>query len=73
MTFVGLDLRKRYVTACAPDAGGGVSAEVRQLATSLATRLDWLAALAALAAPMTAAMEAALCWERLARHLQQAG
>lgn len=23
MTFVGLDLHKRYITACALDAGGG--------------------------------------------------
>ena len=45
MTFVGLELHKRYITACALDAPGGVVAEIRQLATAIATVLDWLAAL----------------------------
>lgn len=32
MTFVGLDLHKRYITACALDASGAVISEIRQLA-----------------------------------------
>lgn len=70
MTFVGFDLHKRYVTGCALDASGGVVAEVRQLATSRATLLDWLAALPV---PVTVAMEATLYWEWLVTQLQQAG
>ena len=70
MTFVGFDLHKRYVTGCALDASGGVVPEVRQLATSLATLLDWLAALPA---PVTVAMEATLYWEWLVTQLQQTG
>ena len=31
MTFVGLDLHKRYITACALDAAGGVISGVRNL------------------------------------------
>jgi hypothetical protein len=31
MTFVGLDLHKRYITACALDGRGTLLAEVRQL------------------------------------------
>jgi hypothetical protein len=30
MTFVGLDLHKRYITACALDAGGAVLAEAKR-------------------------------------------
>jgi hypothetical protein len=32
MTFVGFDLHKRYITACALDASGTVVNEIRQLA-----------------------------------------
>ncbi len=35
MTFVGFDLQKRYITACALDASGAILAEMRQLSTSL--------------------------------------
>jgi transposase len=70
MTFVGFDLHKRYITACALDASGVVVAEIRQLtttlATVLATVLEWLAALPA---PITIAMEAALYWEWLVARL----
>jgi hypothetical protein len=60
MTFVGLDLHKRYITACALEATGGVVAEIRQLATTIATVLDRLAALPQ---PVVIAMEATLYWE----------
>ena len=45
MTFVGFDLHKRYITACALDASGAPIAEIRQLATTIETVLDWLDAL----------------------------
>jgi transposase len=70
LTFVGLDLHKRYITACALDASGGVVAEARQLATAIETLSDWLAALPA---PVTVAMEATLYWEWLVGELQQRG
>jgi transposase len=70
MTFVGLDLHKRYITACALDASGGVIAEVRQLATSLERVVNWVAALPA---PVSVAMEATLYWEWLVARLQTAG
>ena len=70
MTFVGFDLLKRYVTACALDVDGTVVAECRQLATSIAAVRDWLAALPA---PVTVAMEATLYWEWLATQLETAG
>lgn len=70
MTFVGFDLHKRYITACALDVSGAVVAEIRQLAPTLATILDWLAALPA---PVTIAMEATLYWEWLVARLQAAG
>ena len=35
MTFVGFDLHKRYITACALDVDGTVIAECRQLATTI--------------------------------------
>jgi len=40
MTVVGLDLHKRYITACAFDDVGTLVAEVRQLATSIDTKLS---------------------------------
>ena len=45
MTFVGLDLHKRYITACALDNLGGVAAEVRRMPVSLDALGDFLAAL----------------------------
>jgi transposase len=70
MTFVGFDLHKRYITACALDASGAVVAEVRQLATAVDTVLDWLAGLSG---PVMVAMEATLYWEWLVTRLQEAG
>ena len=70
MTFVGLDLHKRYITACALDASGVVVSEIRQLATTIETVLDWLAALPG---PVVIAMEATLYWEWLVARLQEVG
>jgi len=54
MTFVGLDLHQRYITACALEASGAGVAESRQLATTIETVLDWLAVLPQ---PVVIAME----------------
>ncbi|HEX5178548.1 MAG TPA: transposase [Gemmatimonadaceae bacterium] len=70
MTFVGLDLQKRYVTACALDGNGAVVGETRQLATTVETVLDWLGALPQ---PVAVAMEATLYWEWLGARFQEAG
>ena len=45
MTFVGFDLHKRYITACALDDAGGIIAEIRQLSTSIEVVWAWLRAL----------------------------
>lgn len=70
MTFVGLDRHKRYITACALDAGGAVLAEVRQMPVSL----DSLGAfLAGLPTPITVGMEACLYWHWLHDQLEAQG
>ena len=70
MTFVGLDLHKRYITACALGAGGAVLAEVRQMAVSLEA-LDGF--LSALPAPVTVALESCLYWQWLHDQLDAQG
>jgi hypothetical protein len=62
MTFVGLDLHKRYITACALDAAGGIVGEVRRMPVSLDALGDFLAALPG---PVTVGMEATLYWQWL--------
>lgn len=57
MTFVGLDLHKRYIAACALDAAGGIVGEVRRMPVSLEALAD---VLAAVAGPVTVGMEATL-------------
>jgi len=70
MTFVGRDLHKRYVTACALDASGAVVTEARRLPVTL----DALAAfLAPLAGQVTVAVDATLYWAWLAKRLETAG
>ena len=69
MTFVGFDLHKRSITACALDDAGAILAEIRQLSTSLETVLAWLGALPG---PVTVGMEATLYWEWLATKLAKA-
>ena len=70
MTFVGFDLHKRYITACALDEAGQLVAERRQLATTLDAVLAWLATLPG---PLTVGMEATLYWEWLATKLRTLG
>jgi transposase len=70
MTFVGLDLHKRYITARALDGGGEVIAEVRRMPVSIDTLGDFLAAFTG---PVTVAMEATLYWQWLHDHLEALG
>ena len=60
MTFIGFDLRTRYITACALDESGELLAERRQLATTLDVVLAWLATLPG---PLTVGLEATRYWE----------
>lgn len=62
MTFVGLDLHKRYITACALDESGAVLGEVRRLSVSLESLLDFLSMFEK---PVTVGMEATLYWQWL--------
>jgi len=55
MTFVGLDLHKRYITACALDLDGAVVAEAKRFPVTLDALLAFLAPLPG---PITVAMEA---------------
>lgn len=70
MTWVGLDLHKRYITACAMSDAGVIVAEHRRLPADEATLLGWLAALPG---PVTVAMEATLYWAWLHARLTMAG
>ncbi len=70
MTFVGLDLHKRYITACALDAGGAILGEVRRMPVSLGALWDFLGSFPA---PVTVGMEATLYWQWLHDELECAG
>jgi len=70
MVTVGLDLHKRYITACALDALGTVLAEHRRLEPSLDALCRWLEALGQ---PVLVAMEATLYWHWLERQLTARG
>jgi transposase len=70
MTFVGLDLHKRYITSCALDAGGVVLGEMRRMPTALEYLLDFLGALQT---PVVVGMEATLYWQWLHDKLEAAG
>ena len=70
MRWVGLDLHKRYVTACALDDGGQIVAEPRRLAPDAEALVAWLQALGG---PVTVAMEATLYWAWLHDQLSAAG
>lgn len=70
MTTVGLDLHKRYITACALDADGCVVAERRRLRPELPEVCGFLGSLAG---PVTVAMEATLYWAWLESHLTPRG
>ncbi len=70
MIFVGLDLHKRYITACAVDTAGSVVAAERRLPTDWTALGHWLAALRG---PVTVVLESCLyCWW-LERALTAAG
>jgi transposase len=70
MLWVGLDLHKHYITACAMDEPSTIVAEHRRLATDDTTLLGWLSALPG---PVTVAMEATLHWAWLHDRLTAAG
>lgn len=70
MTWVGLDLHKRYITACALDETGALLAEHRRLPADDTTLIGWLAGLPT---PVTVAMEATLYWAWLHDRLTAAG
>ena len=70
MIWVGLDLHKRYITACALDEGGAVVAEHRRLPPEADALVGWLQALGG---PVTVAMEATLYWAWLHDRLSEAG
>jgi transposase len=70
MVTVGLDLHKRYITACAIDANGAVLAEVRRLDPTVDALGRWLGALPQ---PLTVALEATLYWHWLERQLTALG
>jgi transposase len=70
MVTVGLDLHKRYITACAMDDAGTVLAEHRRLEPSLDALVRWLGALPQ---PLTVALEATLYWHWLERQLTALG
>lgn len=70
MIWVGLDLHKRYITACALDDGGHVVAEHRRLPPEVGVMVAWLQGLGD---AVTVAMEATLYWAWLHDHLQAAG
>lgn len=70
MITVGLDLHKRYITACALDDAGTVLAEHRRLEPSLDALGRWLGGLGQ---PVLVAMEATLYWHWLERQLTARG
>src|SRR4030042_1005851 len=70
MIWVGLDLHKRYITACAVDEAGAVVAEHRRLPTDAEALIAWLRELGG---PVTVAMEATLYWAWLHDRLSAAG
>jgi transposase len=70
MIWVGLDLHKRYVTACALDGDGMEVAAHRRLPADAEALITWLQGLGA---PVTVAMEATLYWAWLHDQLSAVG
>jgi transposase len=70
MYYVGLDLHKRYVTACALDSAGQVIATERRLPTTLEAVLGWQERLGG---PALVAVEATLHWAWMHERLTAAG
>ncbi len=59
MTIVGLDLHKRYITACAMDSSGSLLGEVRGMPVALEVLSNFMSDFPA---PASVGMEATLCW-----------
>jgi transposase len=70
MRWVGLDLHKRYITACALDDVGQLVAEHRRLPPDVEALVGWLTGLGE---AVTVAMEATLYWAWLHDQLSAAG
>lgn len=70
MLWVGLDLHKRYITACALSDRGKVVAAPQRLPTEPEPLVEWLGRLGG---PITVAMEATLYWAVLHDQLATAG
>jgi transposase len=70
MLWVGLDLHKHYITACAMDETGTIVAEHRRLPADDTTLLGWLGALPG---PVPVAMQATRYWAWLHDQLTTAG
>ena len=70
MRWVGFDLHKHYITACALDDAGQVVAEQRRLPPAVDALVAWLKALGD---AVTVAMEATLYWAWLHDQLSAAG
>lgn len=70
MTFVGLDLHKRYITACALNEFGDVLSEARRLPVSIDALRDFLAPFKD---RISVAMEATLYWQWLHDQLDAMG
>ncbi len=70
MRWVGLDLHKRYITACALNDAGQIVGEHRRLPPDMDALVAWIAALGD---AVTVAMEATLYWAWLHERLSAAG
>lgn len=70
MSYIGMDLHKKYVTLCAVDSLGTMLAEARRVEPALDVLLAWLAALPR---PATVVVEATLYWAWLHDRLTAAG
>ena len=70
MTVIGLDLHKRYITACAMTEDGEILAEQRRVVPEVAALEAFFVGLPA---PLTVAMEATLYWAWLHDHLVARG
>ncbi len=70
MTIVGLDLHKRYITACAMDSSGSLLGEVRRMPVSHEALSNFMSDFPA---PALVGMEATLYWQWLHDHLESQG
>jgi transposase len=70
MTIIGLDVHKRYITACALNEDGAVVGARRRILPELAALEEFVAALPR---PLTFALEATLYWAWLHDHLVARG